>query len=140
VSTNPAFIAHYREADRATQSLADHLRAVAAQASCFAEKIGLVRQGELIGLLHDVGKYSDEFQAYLKSAVGLLNQDDDEEFVDAKGLKGKVDHSTAGAQLAYTELAKHGQLGEIVGKALALFRLCQIRSWSSRFACSIQCM
>ena len=94
MSTSSAFIAHYREADGATQSLADHLRAVAAHASCFAEKIGMARQGELIGLLHDLGKYSDEFQAYLKSAVGPLNQDDDEEFVDAKRLKGKVDHST----------------------------------------------
>jgi CRISPR-associated endonuclease/helicase Cas3 len=120
VSTSSAFIAHYRETDKVTQSLAAHLWAVAAQASCFAEKIGLARQGELIGLLHDLGKYSDEFQAYLKSAVGLLNQDDDEEFVDAKGLKGKVDHSTAGAQVVWTELAKRGQLGEIVGKALAL--------------------
>ena len=31
-------------------------------------------------------------QNYLKSAVELLNPDEDEEFVDAKGLKGKVDH------------------------------------------------
>lgn len=75
---------------------------MAAQTSTFAEKIGLARQGELVGLLHDIGKYSDEFQTYLTSAVGLLNQDGDEEFVDAKGLKGKVDHSTAGAQVAWT--------------------------------------
>lgn len=120
VRPSSAYIAHHREADGATQPLSAHLLAVAAQASCFAEKIGLARQGELTGLLHDVGKYSDEFQAYLKSAVGLLNQDEDEEFVDAKGLKGKVDHSTAGAQLVWTELAKHGQLGEVVGQALAL--------------------
>ena len=84
------------------------------------QQIGFARFRGAGDLLHDLGKYSDEFQVYLKSTVGLLNQDEDEEFVDAKGLKGKVDHSTAGAQLVWTELAKHGQLGEIVGQALAL--------------------
>lgn len=113
-------IAHHRESDGATQSLADHLLGVAAQASSFAKKIGLADHGELIGLLHDLGKYSDEFQNYLKSAVGLLNQDEDEEFVDARGLKGKVDHSTAGGQLIWSELSKQGPLGQIVGQLLVL--------------------
>src|SRR3990172_5292634 len=44
VRTSSAFIAHHREADGTTQSLAAHLLAVAAQASCFAEKIGLARR------------------------------------------------------------------------------------------------
>jgi CRISPR-associated endonuclease/helicase Cas3 len=73
-----------------------------------------------LGILHDIGKYSDEFQNYLKSAVGLLNQDEDEEFVDAAGLKGKVDHSTAGAQLVWRKLSQQGELGQIVGQMLAL--------------------
>jgi len=120
VNTVPVFIAHHRESDGATQPLASHLLGVAARSSRFAEKIGLADQGELIGLLHDLGKYSDQFQNYLKSAVGLLNQDDDEEFVDARGLKGKVDHSTAGAQLVWSELSKQGLLGKIVGQVLAL--------------------
>jgi len=113
-------IAHHRESDGATQSLAAHLLGVAAHASNFAKKIGLPDQGELIGLLHDLGKYSNEFQNYLKSAVGLLNQDEDEEFVDARGLKGKVDHSTAGAQLVWRELSKQGLWGQIVGQVLVL--------------------
>ncbi len=120
MNTGSAFIAHHRASDGATQLLSAHLFAVAAQAGSFGGKIGLALQGELVGLLHDLGKYSDEFQGYLKSAVGLLNQDDDEEFVDARALKGKVDHSTAGAQLVWQELAKDGQLGQIVGQVLAL--------------------
>ena len=76
-------------------------------------------QGELIGLLHDLGKYSSEFQLYLKSAVGLIDQDEDE-FVDAKGMKGKVDHSTAGAQLVWQELANHGEIGRVTGQILSL--------------------
>lgn len=120
LNTAPVFIAHYRESDGATQSLADHLLGVAEYASSFAKKIGLADQGELIGLLHDLGKYSEQFQNYLKSAVGLLNQDDDEEFVDASGLKGKIDHSTAGAQLVWSALSKQGPLGQVVGQLLAL--------------------
>jgi len=114
------YIAHHRESDGATQPLMSHLLDVAAHARTFAKKIGMADQGELIGLLHDLGKYSEEFQNYLKSAVGLLNQDEDEEFVDATGLKGKVDHSTAGAQLIWNELRGQGLLGQIVGQILVL--------------------
>jgi CRISPR-associated endonuclease/helicase Cas3 len=118
--SKPLFIAHHRESDGATQSLATHLCNVAMLANSFAAKIGLDKQGELIGLLHDLGKFSAAFQAYIKSAVGLLDQDEDEEFVNAAGLKGKIDHSTAGAQLVWRELSKQGQLGQIVGQILAL--------------------
>ncbi|MDQ6964402.1 MAG: CRISPR-associated endonuclease Cas3'', partial [Mariprofundales bacterium] len=114
------FIAHHRESDGKEQLLKQHLLGVADKSRLSASKIGLEDQGELIGLLHDLGKYSDEFQNYLKSAVGLLNQDEDEGFVDVKGLKGKVDHSSAGAQLIWQELSKQGGLGPIVGQVLAL--------------------
>lgn len=115
----PFYIAHKRDLDGAVQSLESHLLGVAKLAKTLASKIALEPQGEIIGLLHDLGKYSDEFQNYLKSAVGLINQDEDE-FVDARGLKGKVDHSTAGAQLVWEELSKQGDIGRIVGQILCL--------------------
>ena len=59
-----------------------------------------------LGLLHDLGKYSREFQQYLRSAVGLLEQDKDDEYVDPTSKKGKVDHSTAGAQTIWQELSR----------------------------------
>lgn len=115
----PAYIAHVRKAGGDPQSLEEHLLGVAEISKRLASKVALGPQGELIGLLHDLGKYSNEFQAYLKSAVGLINQDEDE-FVDARGLKGKVDHSTAGAQLIWEELSKQGVMGGIAGQVLAL--------------------
>lgn len=114
----PHYIAHIRKGGD-SQSLEEHLLGVAEIAKTLARKIGLETQGELIGLLHDLGKYSSEFQIYLKSAVGLTNQDEDE-FVDARNLKGKVDHSTAGAQLVWEELSKQGDMGRIVGQILGL--------------------
>jgi CRISPR-associated endonuclease/helicase Cas3 len=115
----PLYIAHQRKIDGATQSLEEHLLGVAAIAKTHASKISLQAQGELIGLLHDLGKYSNEFQVYLKSVVGLINQDEDE-FVDVRGLKGKVDHSTAGAQLVWGELSKQGVMGQVASQILAL--------------------
>ncbi len=113
-------IAHYRKEPPASQPLSEHLFGVAKLARRFAAKVGLADQGELLGLLHDLGKSSQQFQAYLKSAVGLLNQDEDADFVNAADLRGKVDHSTAGAQLLWRELGAQGGMGSIVGQMLAL--------------------
>jgi CRISPR-associated endonuclease/helicase Cas3 len=117
---NPQYIAHYRGKDGAHQSLEAHLQGVAKLTSEFATKFDLASQGELIGLLHDLGKYSAAFQAYIQSATGLLNQDEDEEFVDAAGLKGKIDHSTSGAQFIWQHLAGKGVLAQVAGEILAL--------------------
>lgn len=89
-------------------------------AAGFAAKLGLQDLGLLLGLLHDLGKYSQAFQAYLKSATGALNQDEDEDWVDAQSLKGKVDHSTAGAQFVWRALGKGGQPEQIAAQVLAL--------------------
>jgi CRISPR-associated endonuclease/helicase Cas3 len=74
----------------------------------------------LIGLLHDFGKYSADFQNYIQSATGLLNPDCDDEYVDAKSLKGKIDHSTAGAQWIYQTLTQHGGKGKCCAQILAV--------------------
>jgi len=120
MNENNTYVAHHRKSDGAIQTLDQHLHGVANLSCLYAQKLNLKDQGELIGLLHDLGKYSQAFQVYIKSAVGLLNQDEDEEFVDAAGLKGKIDHSTAGAQMIWHELSKQGQLGQIVGQILSL--------------------
>jgi len=67
----------------------------------------LKESGEIIGLLHDVGKASQEFQSYIGSATGLIPPDSPE-WIDPEVNKGKVDHSTAGAQLIYKQLQENG--------------------------------
>lgn len=96
-------IAHVRESDKKEQSIKDHLFGVANLGKKNAEKLGFGLFGELLGLLHDLGKYSNEFQAYIKSGTGLIDQDADE-YVDAGLLRGKIDHSSAGAQLVWKKL------------------------------------
>jgi len=114
-----SFVAHVRR-DGKVQSLESHLWNVGQLASEFAHKFGLDAHGKLIGVLHDLGKYSTAFQNYIKSATGLLNQDEDEEYVDAPGLKGKIDHSTSGAQFIWQSLPAADGLAQITGQILAL--------------------
>lgn len=116
---NSKYIAHRRIKDGEIQSLAIHLKEVSRKTGEFASKVGMKEQGKLIGLLHDIGKASQEFEKYIKSAVGLINPDEDD-YVDAAGKKGKVDHSTAGAQLIYRNLADKGSEGLFAAQVLSL--------------------
>jgi len=113
------YVAHVRESDGKKQSLLNHLEGVAERASRFSSKIGLGEQGILVGLLHDLGKYSEVFQNYIKSAVGLINPDEDD-YIDADGMKGKIDHSTAGAQFIFKHLRNNGKESQLVAQILSL--------------------
>ncbi len=118
---NNQYIAHIREKDGDIQPLVDHLREVGDLAREFAQKINTPLAGNLLGLLHDFGKFSVAFQNYINSAQGRIQPDEDD-FVDAKALKGKIDHSSAGAQLIWHRLPKFGNhgKGEFAAQILAL--------------------
>lgn len=116
------FIAHVRKIDGSVQPLYTHLTETAEIAKNLAEKIGLPQCGELVGLLHDFGKYSHAFQEYIikcieydKQTSSISNLDEDEE-IEGKPRRGSVDHSTAGAQFLYglfnragSETTRHGK-------------------------------
>ncbi len=112
------YIAHCRE-DREIQSLDTHLETVSIITGELASKVGLKEAGEIIGLLHDIGKASRDFQQYIKSATGLINVNEDD-YVDAAGKKGKVDHSTAGAQFIFRTLANKGPEALFAAQVLSL--------------------
>ncbi|MFH1195773.1 MAG: CRISPR-associated helicase Cas3' [bacterium] len=113
------FIAHRREKDGVPQSLCSHLSRAAIYTGQFAGKIGLKNAGRIIGLLHDLGKASSAFEKYIQSATGLIDPDSDD-YVDAKEHKGKIDHSSAGAQIIYRTLSKQGAEGLIAAQILSL--------------------
>lgn len=58
------FYAHINE-DKETQTIPDHLNASAELASLRVGGCGISNTARLAALLHDIGKYSDEFQDYI---------------------------------------------------------------------------
>ena len=94
MTKSSAYLGHLDEETGREQLLLDHLMGVAELAERFAAAFGEAALGRLLGLYHDIGKYSQEFQAYIRA---------DEE--KKKRLRGSIDHSTAGTQ----EIVKLGQ-------------------------------
>lgn len=113
------YIAHVRKSDGQPQSLQTHLMETAEIAKLLAAKLDLDQAGELLGLMHDFGKYSRKFQNYIRKVNNIgFNFDQDDE----NSFKGG-DHSTAGAQWIYRELRKFGAaqgIGELFGQMLGL--------------------
>ena len=81
------YLAHVAE-DGRTETVQQHLRQTAEMSGKFASAFGAEEQGVLVGLSHDIGKYSDAFQRRIR------------------GDSARVDHATAGA----VECARMGQL------------------------------
>lgn len=101
------YLAHVRKDDAGKwveHSLDDHLRGVADLAAQCAEGFGGTDWARLAGLWHDLGKYSAEFQHYIKKVSGY----DTEAHIE--GAPGRVDHSTAGAIHAVNTFDKHGRI------------------------------
>lgn len=86
------------------QLLATHLKNVAELAAQFADSFGADEWAMVAGIVHDIGKYSKEFQDML---INAANEDANDE--QQRG----PDHSSAGAQ----EIVK--RLPEGIGKMLA---------------------
>lgn len=78
------YIAHIRE-DGREQTVLEHLKESAAIAADCLSPCGLTKTAYLSGLLHDLGKYTNEFQQYIRGSVAAP--------------RGSVIHSFQGCQL-----------------------------------------
>ena len=102
------------EGDIRHEPLIDHLRLTGRLAAGFASASGLARTAELLGRIHDLGKASSEFQAYIR-AVG---DSDETEDGNSAGQKGP-DHSTAGARWLLSRVEFPPGVGGLLGYAVA---------------------
>ena len=75
------YLGHKNVENGTEQTLKEHLNGVSKLAENFASEFGENEIGKIAGLYHDIGKYSKEFQKYIRQES-----------------KQKVDHSTAGAR------------------------------------------
>ena len=89
------------------QPLEFHLSKVGEIARSFACDFDAGNWAYLSGLWHDIGKYSQEFQDYLRSGAEGA----------AESFKGQIDHSTAGAQHATKRVT--GPYGRVLAYAIA---------------------
>jgi CRISPR-associated endonuclease/helicase Cas3 len=87
------------------EPLSDHLRAVGEKAAEFAAPFGWSAAGQLAGLLHDIGKVSAAYQAYIATPEEQLN-----------GRRGP-DHSTAGARVVAARYP--GKVGRLIAFGIA---------------------
>jgi len=104
--TDVTYYAHTSGETGEWHKLADHLRAVAERARSFAEPFGAGEIAYWVGLLHDLGKFSTDFQRYLKEAKRAREE-------NQRGPMRGPDHSSAGmvvARVAYSQECP--QLGE----------------------------
>ena len=62
-------LAHISEDHSREQTVYEHLTGTAELAKQFAAAFGAEEDGYLLGLLHDIGKYSDAFQHRLDGGV-----------------------------------------------------------------------
>jgi CRISPR-associated endonuclease/helicase Cas3 len=101
---NDEFYAHSRDGKPREEwhRLEDHLTRVAEMARRFGNEFNAGDWAYLAGLWHDLGKYSEEFQAR------LLTASDSDTHIETKPTR--PDHSTAGAQHAYRSLKDKGKL------------------------------
>jgi CRISPR-associated endonuclease/helicase Cas3 len=86
------FCAHINPKTLKEQSVKEHLYNVSKMSMEYGTKISLQATGELIGILHDMGKETNKFNSYIQYSSKNPND---------KSLRGSIDHSTAGAKFIY---------------------------------------
>ena len=94
---------HYAHSDDSNDRqhwhrLSEHLEGTGARAAAFLDPVGGAELGRVAGLLHDLGKYTQEFQKRLAGGA-------------------RVNHSTAGAKVAIDRYG--GILGKMLGFCIA---------------------
>ena len=100
------YIAHIRN-DSAQQSCTEHSLNTAQLAMQAVEGVDLGNAAYLAGLLHDCGKFTAEFEAYIRAAAA------------GEGKKGTVIHSFAGVYYLLKRWHSRGEMEEVTSEILA---------------------
>lgn len=111
------FKAHFRESDKAIHKLSAHLSAVADRCEKCGSITGIGKIARLAGLLHDMGKFSDEFQDYLDKKMREKTQED----ISEEAFSKKVDHGKIGALYIFKKFHNSDKITEkVLSEILAM--------------------
>ncbi|HEY9061490.1 MAG TPA: CRISPR-associated helicase Cas3' [Pseudobacteroides sp.] len=94
------YTAHYRKSDKKHQTVKEHLIKVSEYCKIYGKNTGLPNTSELIGLIHDMGKLSDEFQEYITTAIV---HEENGTLKEWKKSCSKVDHGRIGGMYIYNK-------------------------------------
>lgn len=106
------FYAHRREnpdGGIVRQTVFEHLSGTALRAGQCLKSAGLEHTGYLAGLLHDMGKYSDEFQEYLESG--------------GSGRRGSVIHTFQGCRYMMKKFHNSADVYQVMTSELLAFAI-----------------
>ena len=105
-----SFVAHTRQdagGEWRLHVLTDHLLGVSKLAADAAMWFGAEAWAGVAGQWHDLGKFSAEFQSYIRDASGFERK---QAHVEDEAIPGRVDHSTAGAIHAVNQWGPPGRV------------------------------
>ncbi|GHU54579.1 CRISPR-associated helicase/endonuclease Cas3 [Clostridia bacterium] len=99
-------LAHINHDTGETQTLENHVKEVAKFASVYSVSARLSKTAELIGLVHDMGKATDEFQKYMRE--------------NDQSKHGKINHSACGGRYISEQFSIHGKSpGELTSEIIS---------------------
>lgn len=78
------YAAHYNQQKREVQTVQEHCLETAKLAAGYGKRIGAEHLAKLTGLLHDIGKFTEQFNEYVRGSE--------------RYHRGEIDHSYAGAK------------------------------------------
>jgi len=105
------FIAHVKKISSGSYEihyLKHHLKRTAQFSGNFASEFGNSDWGELIGYLHDLGKYHPNWQKYIRKETGYFDEE-----AHIEGYRNRPNHSQAGAAFVF-EKFKNSPMAKVL--------------------------
>ena len=111
------YIARFNDKNFRVQSVKEHTFNVANLCKTFGKKLNISSFLYLAGILHDMGKYSNKFQDYIKLELNKAKNRDKEKMGK---VADKEDHGVFGGKYIYEKYNKHDPISCITSEILAL--------------------
>ena len=105
------YYAHISQ-DGDRQTVMEHLRGTAEQASLCLTAVGLESSAYLAGLVHDLGKFTETFQDYLEAGDS--------------SMRGSVIHTFQGCRYLLEQVSANSELDDFLAKYGEYVKDCRI--------------